>query len=446
MPNGPGDTATFHVSNNTGVLVETSTPIEVNGLVFEAGASEFTITVFSDEFLSGFLTIGGTGITNNSGVIQTFAAVLNASTQSVGVIKFINSATAGALTVFNNTESNTQFFDTASAGSATFNNTPGDRYTGSTFFVDSSTAENAIIITNGSLPGSPFLGGLTTFQDNATAGNATLIAYGGLAGGFGGSILFFTDSTGGTARVQVIGNGNLDISGHNAPGLTIGSIEGSGRAYLGSNNLTLGSNNLDTTFSGTIDGNGSLTKIGTGTLFLSTPNTYTGGTIVENGKLAADNIVGSATGPGPVQVNAGTFGGRGTIAGTVTVGTGTGPGATLTPEKTTGAPDVLTVQSALTFNSDGLYEVGLKTKGAVAGKTVANGVTIQSGASFAFVVHQHRVLRSGTLFTLVENTAGTPIAGTFSNLPDGSTFTVGLNTYKASYEGGDGNDLTLTVK
>jgi hypothetical protein len=30
-------------------------------------------------------------------------------------------------------------------------------------------------------------------------------------------------------------------------------------------------------------------------------------------------------------------------------------------------------------------------------------------------------------------------------LADGGTITVGNNTYQASYEGGDGNDLTLTV-
>ena len=32
-----------------------------------------------------------------------------------------------------------------------------------------------------------------------------------------------------------------------------------------------------------------------------------------------------------------------------------------------------------------------------------------------------------------------------ANLPDGSTFTAGRNNYQASYEGGTGNDLTLTV-
>lgn len=42
-------------------------------------------------------------------------------------------------------------------------------------------------------------------------------------------------------------------------------------------------------------------------------------------------------------------------------------------------------------------------------------------------------------------TAATPISGVFANLADGSTITAGSNTLQVSYEGGDGNDLTLTV-
>ena len=63
----------------------------------------------------------------------------------------------------------------------------------------------------------------------------------------------------------------LDISQHNAPGVTTGSIEGSGLVFLGGVNLTVGTNNLSTTFSGLMqDGGisggtgGSLTKTGTG--------------------------------------------------------------------------------------------------------------------------------------------------------------------------------------
>jgi hypothetical protein len=56
------------------------------------------------------------------------------------------------------------------------------------------------------------------------------------------------------------------------------------------------------------------------------------------------------------------------------------------------------------------------------------------------------VLPPGTGFTVISNTAATQIAGAFSNLADGSTLTVRSNTYQVSYEGGDGNDLTLTVQ
>ena len=83
-------------------------------------------------------------------------------------------------------------------------------------------------------------------------------------------------------RLQVSGNGDLDISGRKAPGLTTGSIEDNGLVILGARNLTVGTNNLSTIFSGVIQngGNsggtgGSLTKTGTGTLTLSGANTLT---------------------------------------------------------------------------------------------------------------------------------------------------------------------------
>ncbi len=55
----------------------------------------------------------------------------------------------------------------------------------------------------------------------------------------------------------------------------------------------------------------------------------------------------------------------------------------------------------------------------------------------------------GSILTLVSNTGLSPIRGTFSGLPEGAVFTVnsGTETYllQISYEGGDGNDITLTV-
>ena len=46
---------------------------------------------------------------------------------------------------------------------------------------------------------------------------------------------------------------------------------------------------------------------------------------------------------------------------------------------------------------------------------------------------------------IINNTAATPIAGTFSTLPNGAIVNVNGNNLQASYEGGDGNDLTTVV-
>jgi hypothetical protein len=54
-------------------------------------------------------------------------------------------------------------------------------------------------------------------------------------------------------------------------------------------------------------------------------------------------------------------------------------------------------------------------------------------------------LNVGSTFTVISNTAAIPIAGNFANLPGGSIITIHGNNLQASYEGGDGNDLTLTV-
>ena len=76
---------------------------------------------------------------------------------------------------------------------------------------------------------------------------------------------------------------------------------------------------------------------------------------------------------------------------------------------------------------------------------MAKGVSIESGAQFSFQAVANKKLTAGSVFTAINNTSATPIAGTFANLPDGSTFTAGRNKFQASYEGGTGNDLTLAV-
>ncbi len=483
VPNGPSDGAFFEASSITDVSITANT--EVAAIVFASGASAFGITA------SGLqLTISGDGITNNSGQPQNFVTVAGGldgiivftnsatagsgtftntggSASSAGVTAFVDSSTAGNGTFTNNGGTfsfakggRTEFAGSATAGSGTFTNNGGinGANSGSAEFFDTSTAGSGTFTNNGSIA-SGANGGFTQFTDTSTAGSAILIANGGLSGGGGGLVFFENDSLGGTSRVEVFGNGtgdstngNVDISFHNTPGMAIGSIEGSGAVFLGANKLTVGGNKLSTTFSGVMqDGGlsggtgGTLTKTGKGKLSLTNANTYTGGTTIKAGSLLVKNKTGSATGTGAVQVNAGTLEGVGKINGAVTIGTGSSSGAILLGGNSASSPGTLTINNTLTFNSLSTYKCVLDRTKFKASKVSALGVTINSSVTFTFVDTGSGTLATGTVFTVINNTSANPIFGTFSNLPDGSTFTSNGTNFKVRYTGGTGNDLTLKV-
>lgn len=225
------------------------------------------------------------------------------------------------------------------------------------------------------------------FIGSSSAGRSKIIANSSTNAGEGGRILFFENSRGGTARIELSGNGNLDISNHySAQSVTVGSLEGDGNVFLEANNLSVGVGVRKAVFSGIIqDGGissgrgGSLTKVGNDRQVLKNANTYTGGTIIESGKLVINNATGSGTGSGAVHVNGGTLRGTGKIAGTVTVGTGSGSGAALYPGENPGA---FTIKSALTFYPDSTYEVEMNSSTAIANRVICNSVAISTGAQF----------------------------------------------------------------
>ena len=298
-------------------------------------------------------------------------------------------------------------------------------------------------------------GGVMEIKDAAFADSALIFANDGP--GDGGVIQFVSLSTrtgGGRATFELNGKGTLDISGAGRD-QAIGSLAGDGKVFLGSRMLTVGRNNVTTTFNGLIqDGGisggtgGSFAKVGSGTLTLGTANIYTGSTSLNGGTFTVENTSGSATGPGAVQVNAGNLGGSGIIAGPVTIGANNAARPHLAPASGTRAAATLTIQSNLTFNSNGGYSYLLREKGrrAEADRVNANGVTINSGATFNFLPRISGTIAAGTAFTVISNTSGSPISGTFSNLADGAIITVGSVNFQANYEGGDGNDLTLVVQ
>ncbi len=519
-PNGSGTVADFSSTGATSVSLSAIT--EAGSLTFDADANAYNITVIAREKL----TFSGAGITNNSGITQNF--VNGIDPPAYGEIDFTNSATAGTNTTFTNTGgafSNgqggmVQFFNSANAGSATFTNdgaTLSNSIGGVIMFNNSSSAANGTFINNGGAVsggrggymqfwdtttagnatlianGATFSGtnnsGQIQFWATSTMGNATLIANGGSNGGAGGAILLgdSTDTTtGGTATVEVFGNGYLDISAQASKTTTIGSLEGTGDVYLGSNTLAVGNNNNSTTFSGVIQNGGQnggtggkFTKVGTGTLTLTGANIYTGATTVSAGTLqvGTGGSIKSA-----VTVNSGgTFGGGGTVTGAVTVASGGnlapgGPAIT----HVTGAVTLDTGStSTFTLNGPGTPQSPrLTTAGTDYDQVALTGkLTIQSGANLvinptalvanlSFLAGQTNVLATnyflfnltGTGSTL--NQTGNFVSGTFASL-DGQTITytggfgqVTVNgiEYSISYQGNyatnstiGGNDVALSV-
>lgn len=181
-----------------------------------------------------------------------------------------------------------------------------------------------------------------TLQFDASAANSRAIAVTG-ASGIGvaaGATVQFTGTLSGSGNVAKTGDGELNLPGPNAisvvASITAGTIKlsnanaatngnvgpnvdnglifnaGIGAFNVGGLNgtaaleladtglspvtLSVGGNNSSSTFNGALTGAGSLVKVGTGTLTLNGAGSYTGGTIVGAGTLAA----GSTPSPGPI--------------------------------------------------------------------------------------------------------------------------------------------------
>jgi autotransporter-associated beta strand protein len=158
--------------------------------------------------------------------------------------------------------------------------------------------------------------------NGGVSGSAALTLSGSGKVSLGGAATYTGDTTvssGSTLQLgadnalpNVAGGGNvtdsgvLDMNGHTG---TVNGLNGNGvldNTAVGAATLTVGNNNTNSSFSGKIQNTGgalALVKTGTGTLTLSTSNTYSGGTTIANGIVVPGN--GSVFGTGPIT-NSGT--------------------------------------------------------------------------------------------------------------------------------------------
>src|SRR4051794_36404271 len=127
-PIGPSGTASFGASGTTSLTFSTGTTVDT--FQFNSGAPAYTFGLNGN-----FLEFTGAGIVNNSSNAPTINAF--------GFLQFDNSATAGNA-IINNTPGATAFTGFSTAGTATITNSGG----GLLSFTDSSNAGRATITTN----------------------------------------------------------------------------------------------------------------------------------------------------------------------------------------------------------------------------------------------------------------------------------------------------------
>jgi hypothetical protein len=104
----------------------------------------------------------------------------------------------------------------------------------------------------------------------------------------------------------------------------------------------------------------------------------------------------------------------------------------------------LTLKRRLKVGTYASYECLVDGDAGDSDLVVANSVSIDP-VTATLNLSENGTAPVGMTFTVIQSSGNLPIDGTFMNLPDGGNITVGNNTFQANYEGGDGNDLTLTV-
>ncbi|WP_417396525.1 LamG-like jellyroll fold domain-containing protein [Gimesia chilikensis] len=226
----------------------------------------------------------------------------------------------------------------------------------------------------------------------------------------------------------------LDLNGFS---VSLTSLTGTGSVLLGgpAGSLTLNQAiSTSATFAGDISGDGSLTIAGAGEVILSGNSSFTGATNVQDGVLKVEGTLVTSE---VIVATGATLGGSGSITAPVTINAdaalvpGSSPGILRTGDLTLDADADLNVEINGT-NAGSEYD-----QIQVTGEVDLTGATLNISSSFTAA--------AGDQFLLIDNDDVDAVTGNFVGLTEGTLFSFNGNQVYITYQGGDGNDVVLTV-
>jgi autotransporter-associated beta strand protein len=356
-----GDTATFDDTGSATPAINLTTTVSPGAVFFQA-TQNYTLSGAGALSGSGPFTKSGSGTLFVNTTNSTYSGALGLNSGSL-VLGSGSSLGTGTLTLNSGTilglSANNTIYPAnpvvVSAGqTGTITNVGiGNSFSGTFSSGDSNSVLN--LFSSMSFAGSDTnqFNGFTGTINIATGAGMRLVATGGTLGSFNPQWVI-----NGTLQPRNAGNTIL-LGAFTGAGTLTGPQSNSG---TGNTLYVIGGNNTSATFGGVISSNTAVAgsqvlvnKIGTGTLRLTGANTFTGGLTVSAGTLLVNNVSGSATGTGPLEILSGaTLAGTGMVAGPTTVNNG----ATFSPGNPSGT---LTLLSNLTLNASSLLQFALGT-------------------------------------------------------------------------------------
>jgi autotransporter-associated beta strand protein len=253
--------------------------------------------------------------------------------------------------------------------------------------------------------------------------------------------------------VTVTGAGVLDLAGFSPSignfTLTSGTVtDSAGGGTLGAYSFTLESGTVEAVLTNVVmpyaqnpSNRNNLYKRGAGEAVIASACTYSGHTFVDGGTLRVNGTLPASA----VLVRAGgTLGGTGTVQRTVNV-----EGGTLAPGAGASLPGTMTLGGHLRVDGEGASSGKIKIEIGAAGYgqlvlTNTDAKVLLADAELSLSLLPGAAL--GTPLTIIDNQGEKPVQGSFSGLPEGSTFEAVGRRFTITYQGGDGNDIVLTAR